>query len=167
MNIDNLSGMPDWDDKRFQYNDQDGEEWKRKGKDKLAAQLYNQWKTVLVLLLGLYDGINPANDEEGEEAFIESQKAMILEDAYLVGAKIRGAEAMDMYILKMENASIIRTAAQSVYTSMSSLNMQGLAEESHTNAVRTEIEKFREHFKEWVASFEKDDYKDEWGLFNQ
>jgi len=90
---------------------------------------------------------------------------MILSDAYLVGAKIRGAEAGDMYILRMENASFIRSAAQIVYIHMSSLKMQGLAEASHTNAVRREIEKFRTYFKEWVASFEKDEFKDEWGLF--
>jgi hypothetical protein len=65
----------------------------------------------------------------------------------------------------MENASVIRSAAQTVYINMSSLKMQGLAEESHTNAVRKEIEKFRGYFKEWVASFEKGEFRDEWGLF--
>ena len=165
MNLDNLSGMPDWDDEHFKRFEEEGEDWKRKEKNELARKLYNQWKNVLVLLIGLYDGIEPSDEEEGEESFFESQKGMILGDAYLVGAKIRGAEAGDIYVLRMENAGIIRTAAQTVYINLSSLKMQGLAEESHTNAVRKEIEKFREYFKEWVASFQKDEFQDEWGLF--
>jgi hypothetical protein len=31
--------------------------------------------------------------------------------------------------------------------------------------IRDEIDKFRELFKQWVASFEKDEYEDDWGLF--
>jgi hypothetical protein len=83
----------------------------------------------------------------------------------LVGTKILGAEASDMYVLRMENASVIRSAAQTVYINMSSLKIQGLAEESHANAIRKEIEKFRGYLREWVASFEKDEFEDEWGLF--
>ncbi len=167
MDTSDLSGMPDWDDQQFSKIYEEGKEWKNKEKNELAAKLYNQWRTVLVLLLGLYDSIKPDDSEEGDESFFESQKSMILGDAYLVGAKIRGAEAGDRYVLRMENASMIRSAAQTVYISMSSLKMQGLAEESHTNAVRREIEKFRDYFKQWVACFEKDELKDEWGLFNQ
>lgn len=165
MNLDNLSGMPDWDDEDFNQFDEEGEDWKQKEKNELAKKLYDQWKNVLVLLRGLYDSIKSSNEEEGDETFFDMQKETIMGDAYLVGAKIRGAEAGNMYVLRMENASIIRSAAQSVYINMSSLKMQGLAEESHTNAVRKEIETFREYFKEWVAAFEKDEYKDEWGLF--
>ena len=90
---------------------------------------------------------------------------MILGDAYLVGAKIMGAEAGDSYVLRMENASIIRSAAQTVYMHMSSLKFQGLVEEPYTDAVRHEIEKFRTLFKEWVGAFEKDEFEDEWGLY--
>ncbi|HLK28712.1 MAG TPA: hypothetical protein VKT28_09030 [Puia sp.] len=165
MELDNLSGLPDWDDEHFKNLEEEGDSWKRKEKNKLAAKLYNQWKQVLVLLLGLYDSIKPSDEEEGEESFFESQKGIILSDAYLVGAKIRGAEAGDMYVLRMENASMIRTAAQTVYIHMSSLKFQGLAEETHTDAVRSEIEIFREYFKEWVTSFKKDEFEDEWGLF--
>jgi hypothetical protein len=163
MNLDDLSGLPDWDDEHFKMFGEEGEEWKHRQKNQLAGKLYNQWKNVLVLLLGLYDSIKSSDNEDG--GFFESQKEIIIGDAYLVGAKIRGAEAADMYILRMENASIIRTAAQMVYTNMSSLKFQGLAEESHTDAVRKEIEIFREYFKEWVASFRKDEFEDEWGLF--
>ncbi len=38
-------------------------------------------------------------------------------------------------------------------------------EEEHRQIIRDEIDKFRELFKQWVASFEKDDCEDKWGLF--
>ena len=65
----------------------------------------------------------------------------------------------------MENASVIRGAEQTVYINMGSLKMQGLAEGPHANAIRKEIEKFRGYFRQWVATFEKDEFEDEWGLF--
>jgi len=43
-----------------------GEEWQNKEKNRLAAKLYNQRKTVLVLLLELYDSIKPDDSEEKE-----------------------------------------------------------------------------------------------------
>ncbi len=38
-------------------------------------------------------------------------------------------------------------------------------EEQYRLIIRSEIDTFRELFKQWVASFEKDDCEDEWGLF--
>ncbi len=165
MNIDNLSGMPDWNDERFRPDEEEeGDAWKRQIKNQKAAQLYNQWKSVLVLLLGLYDSVK-IPDDVPEKDFLENEKEIILGDAYLVGAKIRGAEGGDLYTLRMENAGIIRKAAQAVYMNMSSIRMLGLADDRHIDAVRSEIEKFRQYFKEWVASFEKDEFEDEWGLY--
>jgi len=165
MDLESLTGMPDWDDKRLRLPGREGDEWKHALKNERAAKLYDQWRQVLVLLLGLYDHMNHPTQEEGDEEFIAEQKNMILGDAYLVGAKIMGAEAGDSYVLRMENASIIRSAAQTVYMHMSSLRFQGLVEEPYTDAVRHEIEKFQTLFKEWVGAFEKDEFEDEWGLY--
>jgi hypothetical protein len=165
MGLENLSGIPDWDEERFRTQEAElGAEWKKGHKHQKAAQLYNQWKSVLLLLLGLYDSLKDS-EESFDKDFFEKEKAMMLEDAYLVGAKIRGAEGGDLYVLRMENASMIRKAAQAVYIHVSSLSMLGLADDSYIEAVRNEIEKFRRYFKEWVASFEKDEFEDEWGLF--
>ncbi len=43
--------------------------------------------------------------------------------------------------------------------------MDGLMEGTHRLIVREEIDKFRELFKQWAASFKKDEFEDEWGLF--
>jgi hypothetical protein len=37
MDIDNLSGVPDWDDDRFRTGDDESEEWKREEKNELAT----------------------------------------------------------------------------------------------------------------------------------
>jgi hypothetical protein len=165
MNLENLSGMPEWEDKPLRAQENEGEElWKGDGKHQKAVQLYNQWKSILVLLLGLYDGLRNSDDLPGKD-YLENEKSMTLEEAYLVGAKIRGAEAGNHYVLRMENASLIRKAAQAVCIHISSLGMLGLADDAYIDAVKSELEKFRGYFKEWVASFQKDDYEDEWGLY--
>jgi hypothetical protein len=46
------------------------------------------------------------------------------------------------------------------------LVIEGEIDEEHGELIRTEIEVFREMFISWVKSFKKDDYSDEWGLFN-
>jgi hypothetical protein len=165
MKFENLTGMPDWEDQRPGTQEKEEEElWKSDLKHQKAVQLYNQWKSILVLLLGLYDGLRQSDDLPGKD-YLENEKAMTLEEAYLVGAKIRGAEAGNHYVLRMENASMIRKAAQAVYIHVSSLGMLGVTEDHDIDAIKKELDKFRGYFKEWVASFQKDDFEDEWGLY--
>ncbi len=38
-------------------------------------------------------------------------------------------------------------------------------EEQYRLIIRNEIDTFRKLFKQWVATFEKDECEDEWGLF--
>lgn len=88
-------------------------------------------------------------------------------NAMLIQAKIHGAEVMDLYDLKMENAAIIRKAAIEIRQDCRTLQIYGFDEEEYLNLVRTAIDEFRELFREWVANF--DHYTltgDEWGLFN-
>ena len=165
MKIEDLHDLPEWDDDRFNNLHEEGEEWKYQAKNERARALYNQWRQVYTLVEGLLSILEP-NDETPEE-YLEELKNMTRADAMIVCAKIRGAEAGDMYVLRMENASIIRTAANSVYISMSGFRMMEVAEDTHLDAVRAEIETFRELFKEWVNGFEKDEFEDEWGLFKQ
>lgn len=163
MKFDDLNDFPEWDSERFRDKEEEGDEWKNEAKNERARALYNQWRTVFSMVQGLMD-ILEANDEVPED-YLEHLKTSVLGDAVLVPAKIRGAEAGDMYILRMENASIIRTAANAVYISMSGFRMMEVADDAHLDAVRSEIRIFRELFKEWVNGFEKDEFEDEWGLF--
>jgi hypothetical protein len=94
----------------------------------------------------------------------EDHKAMILGDAFQVAAKIRSSE-VGLYAIRMENGAIIRKNAQFIKSSMLSMMSEEVIDEEHGKVVRDEIDVFRDLFKNWVSTFEKDEYEDEWGLF--
>lgn len=102
------------------------------------------------------------NDPESE-----IQSSLMLEDSMIIPAKIAGAEAVDDYILKMENAVIIKIHARSLLTRTASLKYLELVAPAYLQLLRDEIEAFRLLFRKWVASFEINTTKegDGWGLF--
>ncbi len=90
----------------------------------------------------------------------------LFEDIAIINAKIRGAEAGDLYTLRMENAVLIKVHARSIITITSGLKMMNLGYEEHLNLLREEMDEFRIVFVDWVNSFDKsDDIPDDWGLF--
>ncbi len=82
-----------------------------------------------------------------------------------MGAKIRSSEAGGIYVIRMENAAIIRKNAQSVKSFILSLMIEGEVDEEHGEIIRNEIDEFRQLYKHWVSTFKKDEFEDEWGLF--
>jgi len=40
-----------------------------------------------------------------------------------------------------------------------------VADKAHKEVIEESIKEFQQLFKEWVATFQKDEYEDEWGLF--
>ena len=92
----------------------------------------------------------------------------MLEDAMIIPAKIAGAHAVELYDLKMENATIIRKAARDLYVHAGSLRFhEDVQDKDYINLLRDEIDEFRLLFIDWVASFDVWNYiKDDWGLFN-
>lgn len=125
-----------------------------------ALPIYQKALEILDLTEQIVDTFN---DEE--RAKIHRQ--IMLEDAMIIPAKIAGAEAMDDYILKMENATVIKIHARSLLTQTSSAKYLDLQDERYLKLLRDEIETFRLLFKQWVATFEFDTTKegDGWGLF--
>jgi len=165
-----LSPFPEWEFEK--YRDDEGDEWKNNLKNERAKKLYNQWQQVYLLVEALCDGLKPTDpgkETENEfpitEDYLEHLKEMMMGDGMIIPAKIAGAEAGDMYVLRMENAAIIRKVADDTYKQCSSFRMMGLGTDAELDAVRAEIDIFRRYFKEWVASFEKDEWEDEWGMF--
>jgi hypothetical protein len=105
-------------------------------------------------------------------ATIDEEKDMLhyrdtlFEDIAIINAKIRGAEAGDLYTLRMENAVIIKIHARNIITTTSGLKMMKLGYKEHLDLLREEMEEFRVIFVEWVNSFDKsNDIPDDWGLF--
>lgn len=94
-------------------------------------------------------------------------KGCMLSDAGILSVKIAGAEAGDLYDLRMENAAIIRKAARDLMVSQHSLEAFGFEHVEYYKMVRELIEEYRLLFIDWVAGFDKWNYIiDRWGLFN-
>ncbi len=102
-----------------------------------------------------------------DNAHLQYIKEELIADAALLSAKVRGAEAAELYDLKMEAATIIRKAAKDLMVQNHSLEMFGFKHSDYYNIVRDLIEEYRLLFIDWVAGFDKWNYViDRWGLFN-
>lgn len=165
MKIDDLNELPDWDDHEFDDNEEDGEGWKPNPTKDACKAMYIQWNIVMTVLQAAFDSLKePAEDDMFEKEMMEDHISMITGDALEVAVKIKSSEA-GLYIIRMENAAIIRKNAQYIKISTNSFMLEGQMEPQHRLIIREEIDKFKELFKVWVATFEKDDCEDEWGLF--
>lgn len=91
----------------------------------------------------------------------------IIQDASILAPKVAGAWGSQFYDIKMENATIIRKAAQDLLLHLRALEMYGFKDVEYCELLRDEIEEFRILFAQWVQTFDPWDYVvDRWGLFN-
>lgn len=104
---------------------------------------------------------------KGEKLMLEHNLDYMMENSMIIPAKIAGAEAVEIYDLKMENAAIIRKAARELITDARGIQMHGFKDTEYLDLLRKEVEEFRILFAEWVKTFDPWDYIiDRWGLFN-
>ena len=165
MAFDKISGLPEWDDDDFRDDEEEGEGWKPNPTRGACKEMYHQWQQVMTVLTGALESMKTDTGEEGFPAeYWEDHKAMLLGDAYQVAVKIKSSEA-GLYMIRMENASIIRKNAQFISSSMLTMIAEEAIEEAHGMVIRDEINKFRKLFRHWVSTFERDEFEDEWGLF--
>lgn len=117
----------------------------------------------LVQLVNSFMLAIPEDDE-----YLQSTKGIMMEDAFVIAAKIAGAEGGNLYSIRMQNAAIIRSHAMSLYVQIGSLRFHAnFKDVEYVAILRNEIEEFRLLFIEWVASFDATNYIwDEWELFN-
>ena len=101
------------------------------------------------------------------EELINHQIKQLRNDAMLICPKIAGAEGIDSYDLKMENAALIRKAGKDLATGCSGLKMAGFEPTEYLDILSNTVEEFRILFAEWVKTFDPTNYTiDRWGLFN-
>jgi hypothetical protein len=145
------------DDDDDNDNDYDPEEERRKLE---ALPIYKKSLEILDLTQQIVDTF-----DDVDTAKIHRQ--IMMEDAMIIPAKIAGAEAMDDFILKMENATVIKIHAKSLLTQTASAKYLDLVDERYLQLLRDELEAFRLLFKQWVATFDINTTKegDGWGLF--
>ncbi|MBC3541593.1 hypothetical protein ACFSC6_02315 [Rufibacter sediminis] len=123
--------------------------------------LYLKGREVFTLTKKIADLI----DEEDE--ILTSLKDCMLLDAAFLTVKVAGAEAADLYDLRMENATLIRKAAQDLLSHCKSLEMFGYKDVQYLRLLREAIEEYRFLFVEWVQGFDPWNFvNDRWGLFN-
>lgn len=125
--------------------------------------LYKKAKQIYKITRGLIE-IIPADNEFLQETTVR----FMMENAMIIPAKIAGAQAVELYDLKMENATIIRKAARELYVQAGSLGFEEtISDQDYIRLLRKEIDEFRLLFIDWVADFDVWNYiKDNWGLFN-
>jgi hypothetical protein len=109
--------------------------------------IFKKGKEIFDLVCKIADLI-PENDE-----YLNEIKACMLSDAALLTVKIAGAEAAELYDLKMENAAIIRKAARDLMVQQHSLEAFGFEYIEYYQMVRDLIEEYRLLFIDWVAGF--------------
>ena len=123
--------------------------------------LYKKAEEISQTVRTICDLIPEDND------YLQNTKTHLLENTSVIQAKISGAEAVNLWDIKMENAAIIRKCARELMISYHSLTAFGFDEANYYLMVRKQIEEFRLLFREWVASFNPKHFiVDEWGLFN-
>ena len=123
--------------------------------------IYRKGKEIFDMVMKITDLIPEDNE------YLMDVKSCMLSDAAQLTVKVAGAEAGELYDLKMENAAIIRKAARDLMVQNHSLDMFGFEYVGYYKMVRELIEEYRLLFIDWVAGFDKWNYIiDRWGLFN-
>jgi hypothetical protein len=163
MDLDKLNFLPDWDDEKFP--EEEGEAWKTNEIRAAGKALYLKWREVFGLVLAFTENLADGPEENKSETHEQSTQRLIYENAMIIAPKIRSASIVDLYILQMENAAIIRTNAKQLMEQLSFAVLMGCGEESYKEVIADAMNEFRLLFKDWVATFKKDEFEDEWGLF--
>lgn len=103
-----------------------------------------------------------------DEARKELYGGIMMEDAMILGAKFAGVSGISDYVLRMENATIMKVHAKSLNSMTYQLAMEETHAEEHLQLLREAIQEFRILFVDWVKGFDPNDrYDDGWGLFIQ
>jgi len=156
--IDDFNDIPEWDFNKYRDEDDEGEDWKTQPKIERVKLLYNQGRQIYSCSKIFCESL------KGEMA--EMSQSLIMQNAMMICPKIVGAEGGNLYIIRMENASIIRTNCRELETQVRATVMFETGNEAYSEILLNEIEIFKTYFIEWVSYFEKDDIDDEWGLYN-
>ena len=102
-----------------------------------------------------------------EHDILQNIRMQMLSDAAMLTVKVAGAEGGDLYDIRMQNAALIRKAANDLMVQNHSLKAFGFEHVEYFDIVRDLIEEYRLLFIDWVEGFDKWNYViDRWGLFN-
>ncbi len=155
--LNKLNPLPKWNESK--HITEDGEAWKWKEELLAAEAVYNKWRELFTLVMAFAENL-PDNENEAL-----SSRTMIYENAYVIAIKILSAAGDTLYMIKMENAAIIRFNCRQMWEQIAFAVLADEADESHKRVIEETLNEFKVLFKKWVATFRKDEVEDEWGLF--
>lgn len=160
MFLDKQFILPDWKER---YNDD--EEVDNAPTRAAGKTLYEQWREVYRLVMTFAAVL--AEDPESDTPASEEQwtKRLIHENAMIVAPKIISASHTSLYVLQMENAALIRFNCRQLMEQVSYAALTGQADAAYVDVIEEAMEQFRLLFRDWIATFRRDEYEDEWGLF--
>jgi hypothetical protein len=151
------------------FDELDEEEFEREMKEredriqnhpiaKHAEEIYHLTE-ALIASLQPKEGFEGMHDED---AGIEIRSA-----AMMLGPKIAGALGSQEYTCAMQNAAIIRDNAEYLRLCTNTLHHFYEVDKNHLRLHRSEMERFRKLFIEWVKEIKNYERfgDDEWGLF--
>jgi hypothetical protein len=113
-------------------------------------------------ILELAEVIADALKEDSKREHLASE---IVSNAMIMQVKIAGAEGGGLYSLKMQNAVVIKIAAQDMLNAVIFSAMVDINEEDYVQLMRDKVEEFRLEFLNWIRGFDKSyDIPDNWGI---
>jgi hypothetical protein len=101
-----------------------------------------------------------------DEARKELYGHLMVESANVLQVKFFGAEGTDDYILKMENAVMMKIHARQLHAMTYQLAVESTHAEEHLQLLRNALADFKKLFSLWVTSFDPHQKSpDGWGIF--
>ncbi len=158
-----ISDLPDWDDEKLVPIDDLSEAWKPSASRDACKLMYKHWQSLVYILKALLLPIIEDNNLVDES--LKDRAEDLLQTSLVIGLKIRTSETEGLYIFRMENAAVVRKLALDIDTTIPLFTGQKNIDKSYIDAIHKEIDDFRKLFIIWINTFEKDEFKDEWGLF--
>ncbi len=133
--------------------------------------VYQKAREIMDLVSSIIDSVEKTDiafNDPFEAEMVQHNLKYMGSNASIIPAKIAGVSSEDTpYDLRMENATLIRKAAQELITDARGLQMQGYPDTEYLDILRKEVDEFRVLFAEWVKTFDCWNYiTDRWGLFN-
>ena len=136
--------------------------------DNQPGSIYgNQLFRKAIDILNITRTISDLLPEDEEETSGTSTKDLMMQNVMAIPGKIKGAMAVDIYSIKMENAVIIKVNMMELKDQIWVCEEVHDADKQYTQVLTDEIAAFKTIFINWIKSFDKmNDVPDSWHIFN-
>ena len=134
--------MQNWNEDDF---DEEEYERERKEEEKRVAYL-----PIAKKAKDLFVTINAFTETFSDEEDTLDLKSSLFNNVVIINAKILGAEAGDLYSIRMENSVIAYFNAVEIRNTMHTLEMMNIGDADYIEVIRNEVDEFRKVFLEWV-----------------